>query len=147
MDRVWAVERHRRNVKSLEPWCSRRVGAPEATQPSASLCAALQSLSPVRLSVTPWTAARQASLPSLSPGVRLDSCPLSRRCHLTHSHLLPLLPSVFPNIRIFSNESKVLELQLQHQSFQCIFRADFLSDGLVSSPCSPRDSQESSPAP
>ena len=43
--------------------------------------------------------------------------------------------------------AKVLELQLQFQSFQWIFRADFLSDWLVGSPCSPRDSQESSPTP
>ena len=43
--------------------------------------------------------------------------------------------------------AKVLELQLQHQSFQWIFRVDFLCDWLVWSPCSPRDSQESSPAP
>ena len=41
--------------------------------------------------------------------------------------------------------AKVLELQLQHQSFQWIFRSDFLSDWLVWSPCSPRDAQESSP--
>ena len=43
--------------------------------------------------------------------------------------------------------AKVLEFQLQHQSFQWIFRADFLQDWLVWSPCSPRDSQESSPTP
>ena len=43
--------------------------------------------------------------------------------------------------------AKVLEFQLQHQSFQWIFRTDFLLDGLVGSPCSPRDSQESSPTP
>ena len=49
---------------------------------------------------------------------------------------------------IYSHKvAKVLELQLQLQSFQWIFRADFLSDGLVGSPCSPRDSQESSPTP
>ena len=35
---------------------------------------------------------------------------------------------------------KVLELQLQHQSFQWILRTDFLQDGLVGSPCSPRGS-------
>ena len=40
-----------------------------------------------------------------------------------------------------------LQLQLQHQSFQWIFRIDFLLDLLVWSPCSPRDSQESSPTP
>ena len=40
-----------------------------------------------------------------------------------------------------------MELHLQHQSFQRIFRTDFLQDGLVGSPCSPRDSQESSATP
>ena len=48
--------------------------------------------------------------------------------------------------------AKVLEFQLQHQSFQWIFispswifRTNFLYHGLVWSPCCPRDSQESSP--
>ena len=39
--------------------------------------------------------------------------------------------------------AKVLEFQ--HQSFQWTPRTDFLQDGLVGSPCSPRDSKESSP--
>ena len=43
--------------------------------------------------------------------------------------------------------AKVLELQLQHQSFQWISTTDFLQNGLVWSPCSPRFLQESSPAP
>ena len=43
--------------------------------------------------------------------------------------------------------AKVLEFQLQHQSFQQTFRTDFLLDGLAGSPCSPRDSQESSQIP
>ena len=38
-------------------------------------------------------------------------------------------------------------LELQHQSFQWIFRVDFLYDWLVWSPCCPRDSQESSSIP
>ena len=42
--------------------------------------------------------------------------------------------------------AKVLELQLQNQSFHWTSRTD-LSDGLVGSPCSPRDSQESSLIP
>ena len=42
---------------------------------------------------------------------------------------------------------KVLELQLQDQSFQCISRTDFLWDGLAWSPFSLRDSQESFPTP
>ena len=40
--------------------------------------------------------------------------------------------------------AKVLEFQFQHQSFQLIFRTNFLQYWLVWSPCSPRDSQESS---
>ena len=49
--------------------------------------------------------------------------------------------------------ANVLEFQLQHQSFQCSGdkswtpRTYLLQDGLVGSPCSPRDSQESSPTP
>ena len=43
--------------------------------------------------------------------------------------------------------AKVLEFQLQHQSFQWTPRTDLLEDGLVVSPCSPSDSQESSPTP
>ena len=43
--------------------------------------------------------------------------------HLILCHSLLLLPSIFPSIGVFSNElafqvDKVLELQLQHQSFQ-----------------------------
>ena len=43
--------------------------------------------------------------------------------------------------------AKVLEFQLQHQSFQWLFWTDFLWDGLIGFPCRPRDSQESSPTP
>ena len=65
--------------------------------------------------------------------------------------LLSPLPSVFPSIKVFLNEPalhiwwpKYWSFQLQHQSFQWIFRVDFFQDWLVWSPCSPRDSQESS---
>ena len=50
----------------------------------------------------------------------------------------------FQGVNSLHQVAKVLEFQLQHQSFQWIFRTDFLYDGLVGSPCSPRDSQESS---
>ena len=43
--------------------------------------------------------------------------------------------------------AKVLEFQLQHQSFQWTLRTDLHYDGLVGSPCSLRDPQESSPTP
>ena len=53
--------------------------------------------------------------------------------HLILCRPLLLLPSIFPILRVFSNESvlshhvaKVLEFQLQHQSFQWIFRTDLL---------------------
>ena len=41
----------------------------------------------------------------------------------------------------------ILEFQPQHESFQWTPRTDLFQDGLVGSPCSPRDSQESSPTP
>ena len=43
--------------------------------------------------------------------------------------------------------NKLLESQLQHHSFQWIFRTDFLQDWLIRHPCNSRDSQESSPIP
>ena len=43
--------------------------------------------------------------------------------------------------------AKVLQFQLQHESFQWTPRTDFVQDGLVGSPCSLRDSQESSTTP
>ena len=52
---------------------------------------------------------------------------------------------LFQRVSSLHQVAKVLELQLQHQSFQWIFRTDFLQDGLVGSSCSPRDCQESSP--
>ena len=43
--------------------------------------------------------------------------------------------------------AKVLEFQFQHQPLQWTPRTYLLQDGLVGSPCSPRDSQQSSPTP
>ena len=72
--------------------------------------------------------------------------------HLILCHPLLLLPSIFPSIRVVWVSSshqvaKVLEFQLQHQSFQWTPRTDLLQDGLVQSPRSPGASQESSPTP
>ena len=68
----------------------------------------VQSLSCVRLFVTPWTAARQASLSitnsrSLLKFMSIESVMPSN--HLILCHPLIFLPSIFPNIRVFSNES------------------------------------------
>ena len=54
---------------------------------------------------------------------------------------------LFQRVSLSHHVAKVLKFQLQHQSFQWIFRNDFLYDWLVWSPCCPRDSQESSPTP
>ena len=68
----------------------------------------LRSLSRVRLFVTPWTAALQASLSitnswSLLKLMSFESVMPSN--HLILCHLLLLPPSIFPSIRVFSNES------------------------------------------
>src|SRR5574341_888854 len=55
--------------------------------------------------------------------------------------------SLFQSVNSLHEVAKVLEFQLQHHSFQRNPRADLLQNGLVGSPCSPRDSQESSPTP
>ena len=65
----------------------------------------VQSLSRVRLFVTPWTAAHQASL-SITILLKLMSIEsVMPSNHLILCHPLLLLPSIFPSIRIFSNES------------------------------------------
>ena len=43
--------------------------------------------------------------PPPTPGAYSNSCPSSSWCHLILCHLLLLLPSIFPSIRVFSNES------------------------------------------
>ena len=116
----------------------------------------VQLLSGVWLLVTSWTAVRQASL-SISNSQSLSKL-MSTESVMSSNHLIlccPLLfqPSIIPAWGSFKwvssshQVAKVLEFQLQHQSFQCVFKIDFLQNGLVGSPCSPRDSQESSPKP
>ena len=121
-----------------------------------SAFSSVQSLSCVWLFATPWTAALQASLSitnsrSSPKLISIESVMPSNHLILRHPPLL--LPSILCSIRVFPNESSLhikwtkyqKELQLQHQSFQWIFRVVFLN-WLVWS-CSPRDSQESSPVP
>ena len=87
----------------------------------------VQSLSHVQLFVTPWTAAQQASLSitnSWSWCRLVSSESVMSSNHLIFCRPLLLLPSISPSIRVFSSDSgqhqvaNVLELQLQHQSFQ-----------------------------
>ena len=116
-----------------------------------NIFSSVQSLSHVRLIAAPWTTARQASVSIIDS----QSLPIlmSIKSVIPSNHLIlcrPLLlpPSIFPSIRVFPSQvssshqmAKVLEFQLQHQSFQCTLRTDLLQDGLVRSPCCPRDSQ------
>ena len=55
--------------------------------------------------------------------------------------------SLFQWVNSLHEVAKVLEFQLLHHSFQRTRRADLLQNGLVGSPCSPGDSQESSQTP
>ena len=71
------------------------------------------------------------------------SHPLLSLC--PHALNLSQHQGLFQLVSSLNKVSKVLEFQLQHQSFQWTPRTDLLQDGLVGSPCSPRDSQESSP--
>ena len=114
----------------------------------------VQLLSHVWLFATPWIAARQASLSitnfqSLLKHKFIELVMLSN--HLILCHPLLLLPTIPPSIRVFSNEST---LRKGGQSIGVSASASVLPmntevwsplGGLVGSPCSPRDSQESSP--
>ena len=97
--------------------------------------------------------------PSPTPGACSNSCTSSQWCHPTNSSSVISFSSClqsclasgsFPMSQVFPSGHKVaklLEFQLQHQSFQWIFRTDFLYRWLVWSSRCPRDSQESSPTP
>ena len=106
-----------------KPWGRRTVGWGWVTRESNPVCClspshktywrcsqfnSVQSLSRVRVFVTPWTVACQASL-SLTNS-RSSPKPISIESVMPSNHLilccpLLLLPSIFPSIRVFSNES------------------------------------------
>ena len=115
-------------------------------------------LSHVRLFATPWTAARQASLSimnsqSLRKLMSIEWVMPSN--HLILCRLLLLLPSIFPSIRVFSNESVLHIRWPEYWSFSFSISPSNEYSGLISlrmdyiplgSPCCPRDS-ESLPTP
>ena len=114
------------------------------------------SISRVRLCATPWTAARQASLSitncqSLPKPTSIESVMPSN--HPILFHPLLLLPSIFPSIRVFSNESALCirwpnigvsastaVLPMNTQDWSALGWTGW-------SPCSTRNPQESSPTP
>ena len=92
--------------------------------------------------------------PSPTTTVYSNSCRWSRWCHPAISsscHPLLLLPPIPPSIRVFSNESTLHMRWPRCWSFSFNISPSNehpgLNSGLVGSPCSPRDSQESSPTP
>ena len=95
----------------------------------------VQSLNRVRLFAIPWIAARQASLSITNSQSSLKL--MSIESVMPSSHLilcrpllllLPILPSIslFQWVNSLHEVAKVLEFQLQHQSFQWIPRTDLL---------------------
>ena len=77
-------------------------------------------LSHVRLFATPWTAARQASLSITNSWSSLKLMSIEwvmPSSHLILCHPLFLLPSIFPSIRVFSNESALLIRWPKYWSF------------------------------
>ena len=95
----------------------------------------LQSFSRARLFVTPWTAAHQASLSithswSLLKLMSIESVMPSNRLILCCPLLL--LPSIFPSIRVFSNESVLLIRWPKYWSFSFSISPSYEYSGLVS---------------
>ena len=95
----------------------------------------VQSLSRVRLFVTPWTAACQASLFitnswSLLKLMSIDSVMPSN--HLILCCPLLLLPSIFPSIRVFSNESVLPIRWPKYYSFSFSISPSNKESGLIS---------------
>ena len=106
-------------------------------------------LSHVRLFVTPWTEAHQASLYNTNSRSLLKL--MSIKLMMPSNHLilwfpLLLLPSIFPRIRVFSNESVPHVRWPKYWSFSFSISPSneysglisFMMDGLVGSPCNPR---------
>ena len=79
--------------------------------------------------------------PSPTPGACSNSCPSSQWCHPTisssvvpFSHFQSFSASrSFPMSQLFTSDCQISKLQLQHQTFQWIFRTDFLGlPGMIS---------------
>ena len=95
----------------------------------------VQSLSRVRLFATPWTAALQAFLSitsswSLPKLMSIESVIPSN--HLIFCHPLLLVPSIFPNIRVFSNESALHISWPKYWSFSFSISPSNEYSGLIS---------------
>ena len=95
----------------------------------------VQSLSRVRLFVTPWTAAHYASL-SITNFRSLPKLMFIERVmpsnHVILCYLLLLLPSIFPSIRVFANESALRIRWPKYWSFSFNISPSNEHPGLIS---------------
>ena len=99
------------------------------------MISSVQSLSCVQLFATPWTAACQASLSitnsrSLLKLMSIESVMPSNHLILCHPLLLP--PSIFPSIRVFSDESVLLIRWPKYWSFSFSISPSNEYSGLIS---------------
>ena len=95
----------------------------------------VQSLSRVRLFATPWIAARQASLSITNSRSSLKLMSIRSvmpSSHLKLCHSLLLLPSIFPSIRVFSNESVLRIRWPKYWSFSFSISPPSEYSGLIS---------------
>ena len=95
----------------------------------------VQLLSRVRLFETPWTAAHQAFLSitnSRSPPKPISIVSVMPSDHLTLCRPLLLLPSIFPSIRVFSNESALRLRWPKYWSFSFSISPSNEHPGLIS---------------
>ena len=95
----------------------------------------VQSLSHVRLFATPWIAACQASLSitnSQSPPKPMSTESVMPSNHLILCRPLLLLPSIFPSIRVFSNESALCVRWPKYWSFSFSISPSNEHPGLMS---------------
>ena len=86
-------------------------------------------------SAIPWTAAHQASLPITNPQSLLKLMSIESvkpTNHLILCHPLLLLPSIFPSIRVFSNESVLCIRQPKYWSFSYSISPSNEYSGLIS---------------
>ena len=87
------------------------------------------------ISAIPWTAAHQASLPITNPQSLLKLMSIESvkpTNHLILCHPLLLLPSIFPSIRVFSNESVLCIRQPKYWSFSYSISPSNEYSGLIS---------------
>ena len=93
-----------------EVWRAAVYGATESQTWLSTSVVVVQALSCVQLFATPWTAARQVSLSFTNSRslLKLMSIESVIPNHLILCRPLLLLPSIFPSIRVFSNESVLL---------------------------------------